>query len=120
MKTRKITKASELEIGRYYRDGNSYYYVTGRTEAPQGSFLNAISFTWDYDMSLDVSTPYIEEIVKDGDFEEISLRVFSDTFKTFKKEKEENLLLETDMLALADLELKKYRNNNEKTTTKNI
>lgn len=106
MKTRKITKARELEIGRYYRDGNSYYYVTGRTEAPQGSFLNAISFTWDYDMSLDVSTPYIEEIVKDGGFEEINKDLFMNAFEHFKEDKQKLTMLDIERLALANLKLK--------------
>ncbi|SDE73254.1 hypothetical protein [Riemerella columbipharyngis] len=106
METKKITQASELEIGKYYRDGNSYYYVTGRTEAPQGSFLNAISFTWDYDMSLDVSTPYIEEIVKDGSFEEINRDLFMNAFEHFKEEKQKLMILDIERLALANLKLK--------------
>ncbi|SDE08548.1 hypothetical protein [Riemerella columbipharyngis] len=109
MKTRKITQASELEIGKYYRDGNSYYYVTGRTEAPQGSFLNAISFTFDDTMILDVSTPYIEEIVEGGNFEEINRDLFMSIFEHFKVEKKKIILLEMESLALANLKLKNIK-----------
>ncbi|MGY5552078.1 hypothetical protein ACXA18_09730 [Riemerella anatipestifer] len=106
---KKITKKEELEIGKCYRDGDSFYYVKGRVECYERSFLEAISFDFD-EMEVDLSTPYIEDIVEEGDFEEISLKMFLDSFKTFKKEKEEYLLLETDTLALADLELRKIPN----------
>ncbi|AZZ59183.1 hypothetical protein OKE68_04475 [Riemerella anatipestifer] len=109
MKSQKITKKGDLEIGKCYRDGDSFYYVTGRVECYERSFLEAISFDFD-EMEVDLSTPYIEDIVEEGDFEEISLKMFLDSFKTFKKEKEEYLLLETDTLALADLELRKIPN----------
>ncbi|MRN01702.1 hypothetical protein D1Z97_11150 [Riemerella anatipestifer] len=106
---KKITKKEDLEIGKCYRDGDSFYYVKNRVECYERSFLEAISFDFD-EMAVDLSTPYIEDIVEEGDFEEISLKMFLDSFKTFKKEKEEYLLLETDTLVLADLELRKIPN----------
>ncbi|MDD1525582.1 hypothetical protein CYV15_02385 [Riemerella anatipestifer] len=109
MKSKKITKKEELEIGKCYRDGDSFYYVKGRVECYERSFLEAISFDFD-EMEVELDCSYIEDIVEEGDFEEISLKMFLDSFKTFKKEKEEYLLLETDTLALVDLELRKIPN----------
>ncbi|MBT0549691.1 hypothetical protein [Riemerella anatipestifer] len=106
MKSQKITKKGDLEIGKCYRDGDSFYYVTGRVECYEGSFLEAISFDFD-EMAVDLSTPYIEDIVEECNFREIPPKKFLKQFKKFKKEKKENILLEMDRLILADIELKK-------------
>ncbi|MRN01696.1 hypothetical protein D1Z97_11110 [Riemerella anatipestifer] len=107
MKSKKITKKEDLEIGKCYRDGNKFYYVTGRVECYERSFLEAVSFHFDDEMHIDLSTPYIEDIVEESNFREIPPKKFLKQFKKFKKEKKENILLEMDRLILADIELKK-------------